>query len=533
MLFASGCATPSAEVEDAEELPNILWISCEDLSPHFSFYGEETIATPNLSRLASEGIVYDNVFTTAGVCAPSRCAIITGMNQISVGGHNMRTLNNTYPEKTGILEGYSIVPSPDVKAFPEYLRAKGYYCTNNSKTDYQFEAPPTVWDESSATASWKNRKEGQPFFAVMNYMITHESRVWARADHPLHVDPASVPVPPIYPDTKTVRKDLARFYSNVVDLDSLVGVLLGQLEADGLLDNTIIFFWGDHGDGLPFMKRELYDRGLRIPLVIRFPKKENAGTRNTQMISGIDFGPTVLSLAGVEPPSNMQGTAFLGKYEKEPHRYIYAARDRMDSEYDRVRAVRDNRYKYIRNFMPELPLYQNIQYRLQQDMMQEILALRDKKQLDSTQLKWFVPHKVPEELYDLQKDPYELTNLVNDPSFQTELERLREEMDRWLAAVIDLGAIPEKELIKKMWNGQNSPPITSDVKIEAQNKTITLSCATPGASIGYKIISDHSPSPSSWQVYTTPFVVDAGQTVTTVAQRIGYEKSQETVLSVK
>ncbi|HEX5024584.1 MAG TPA: sulfatase-like hydrolase/transferase, partial [Agriterribacter sp.] len=243
--------------------PNILWISCEDLSPHFSFYGDSTIITPNLERLAREGVVYDNVYTAAGVCAPSRCSIITGMNQVSVGGHNMRNLGNTYPEKTGLPKSYSIVPPVDVRAFPEFLRAQGYYCTNNSKTDYQFEAPLTVWDESSTKATWRNRKPGQPFFAVVNYTITHESQVWVRKDKPLRADPAKIKVPPYYPDTKTVRQDMARFYSNVVDMDDLIGDLLQQLKDDGLMENTIIFFWGDHGDGLPFCKRELYDRGIR------------------------------------------------------------------------------------------------------------------------------------------------------------------------------------------------------------------------------------------------------------------------------
>ncbi len=205
------------------ERPNVLWISCEDISPRLSFYGDSTIKTPNLERLASEGVVYDNVFTTAGVCAPSRCAIITGVNQVTAGGHNMRTLDNELPEQKGVPKSYSIVPPPEIKAFPEYLRAQGYYCTNNFKTDYQFEAPPTVWDETSYDATWRNRKPGQPFFAVFNYVITHESQVWKRKDHPLHVDPSTVSVPPIYPDTKTVRKDIARFYSNIIDLDSLIG----------------------------------------------------------------------------------------------------------------------------------------------------------------------------------------------------------------------------------------------------------------------------------------------------------------------
>jgi arylsulfatase A-like enzyme len=316
-------------------------------------------------------------------------------------------------------------------------------------------------------------RKGQPFFAVVNLMVTHESQVWERKSHPMHVDPAKVKLPPIYPDTKTVRNDVARFLSNVADLDSLVGVLLHQLEEDQLMENTIVFFWSDHGDGLPFYKRELYDRGLHVPLVVRFPGKANAGKRESSLISSIDFAPTVLSLAGIQPPSYMQGKAFLGKYKtKELHRYVYAARDRMDTEYDRVRAVRDNQYKYIRNFHPELPLYQNVSYRLQQDMMKEMLQMKDNGQLNDVQMKWFVPNKPTEELYDVRNDPYELNNLAADPKHQATLMRLRKEMDRWLAEVKDLGAIEEKQLISRMWNEGDQPPVTEDVIVSLIKKLL-------------------------------------------------------------
>ena len=506
--------------------PNILWISCEDLSPHFSFYGDSTINTPNLEQLAREGIVYTKVFTTAGVCAPSRCAIITGVNQVTAGGHNMRTLTDTNPEKTGLPKSYSIVPPPEIRAFPEYLRAQGYYCTNNVKTDYQFEAPVTVWDENNATATWKSRKPGQPFFSVFNFTVTHESQVWARKNHPLHVDPAVVPVPPIYPDTKTTRADIARFYSNIVDLDSLVGNLLNELEKDNLIDSTIIFFWSDHGDGLPFFKRELFDRGLRVPLVIRFPNKRNAGERDDRLISSIDFAPTVLSLVGIQPPSYMQGSAFLGRYQKKEPTYVYAARDRMDSEYDRVRAVRDKRYKYIRNFRPELPLYQNIEYRLQQDIMKDILDLKEKGKLNDAQMRWFVRTKPVEELYDLSVDPWEMKNLVDSPEYRAQLKTMREEMVTWLQKSNDLGAIPEKELVKQMWNGSSKPPVTDDVTIKVTRNKAVITCQTKGASIGYKVISPGKQEPETWKVYTEAVSLDKGDILKAVAQRIGYERSE-------
>lgn len=524
------CSALSAQ-ELTERSPNILWISCEDLSPHFEFYGDSTIKTPNLSRLAREGVVYNNVFTTAGVCSPSRCAIITGMNQVSVGGHNMRTLLNTFPEKTGLPKSYSIVPPAEVKAFPEFLRARGYYCTNNSKTDYQFEAPATTWDESSATATWRKRKPGQPFFSVVNQMVTHESQVWMRNNHPLHVEPSAVKVPPYYPDNEIVRKDIARFLSNVVDLDSLVGVLLRQLEEDNLLENTVIFFWSDHGDGLPNYKRELYDRGTHIPLVIRFPRRLMGGTRNERLISSIDLAPTVLSLAGMQPPSYMQGRAFLGIYAvKQPHEYVYAARDRMDSEYDRVRAVRDKRYRYVKNFRPELPPYQNVEYRLQQNMMTEMLKMKEQGQLTAIQLKWFAPNKTEEELYDLVADPWELNNVAADPAYSNQLRRFRKEMDRWLISSNDQGSIPEKQLISRMWNGGGQPPLTGNVQvIPGKGTSVTLSCPTPGASIGYKVIRSGDPEPASWSVYIAPFTIEKGITLKVFAHRIGFEPSAEVI----
>jgi len=262
--------------------------------------------------------------------------------------------------------------------------------------------------------------------------------------------------------------------------------------------------------------------------VIRFPGKVDAGKREARLISSIDFAPTVLSLAGIKAPSYMQGRAFLGKYKsKEPNNYIYAARDRMDSEYDRVRAVRDTRYKYIRNFHPELPLYQNVDFRLQQDMMKEILQMRDKGELNSVQMKWFVPTKPAEELYELSIDPYELNNLADDPKQKATLNRMSKEMDRWLKEAKDLGAVEEKQLIASMWHGDHAPS-TADVRIDVnKDNVVTLSCETSSASIGFKIIEEGGSEPVSWNVYTQPFKLSKGQTVKVVAQRIGFEKSKE------
>jgi N-sulfoglucosamine sulfohydrolase len=504
--------------------PNILWISCEDMSPRLGCYGDTTIPTPNIDRLAREGIRFSNAFCTAGVCAPSRNAIITGMYQTSTGGHNMRTLNSTYPEKTGLPRQYAIVPPPDVRAFPEYLRKAGYYTTNNVKTDYQFEEPPTVWNEVSAKAHWRNRRADQPFFAVFNNTVTHESQVWQRKELPLRVDSARIKVPPYYPDTKTVRQDMARFYSNIRDMDDWVGGLLKQLEDDGLLDNTIIFFWSDHGDGLPFVKREIYDRGIRVPLIVRFPDGQGATTVRSELLSMIDLAPTVLSLADLPTPKTMQGRAFLGKFaEKKPRSYVFAARDRLDSEYDRVRTVHDGRYQYIRNFYPERPLYMDIAFRKQQPMMAEMLQLRDEGKLNAVQMNWFRPTKPAEELYDLQTDPYELTNLADQPAQANHLKRLRRELDRWQAETGDLGGIPEKELVRQWWQGRNEPPVTATPQIRQQGNQLVVSCTTPGASIAYQL--GDNPTDAGWEVYRQPLRLPSSTRLTVVAQRIGYTRS--------
>lgn len=509
--------------------PNILWITVEDMSPqHLGCYGGKVAQTPNIDQLAREGVRYTNVFSTAGVCAPSRSAIITGMYQTSAGGHNMRTLNNAATSKSSPVPGYSAVIPEDARCFPEYLRKAGYYCTNNEKQDYQFEAPVTVWDENSKTADWRGRKtKNQPFFSIINLMTTHESQVFMREKEPLTVDPKQVQLLPFYPDNEIIRTDVARFLTNVETMDKQVGEIIQKLKADGLYDNTIIFFYSDHGDGLPFVKRELYDRGLKIPLLIRYPNGKDGGKVDDQLISFVDFAPTILSLANIPIPKYIQGQAFLGKQKsRQKRQYIYAARDRMDSEYDRVRAVSDGRFKYLKNYMPEKPYYQDIQYRLSQKSMVEILRLRDEGMLDEVQMYWFRKTKPDEELFDVHSDPYELHNLANDSQYQDKLVELRKKHLDWINTYGDLGAIPEKELIAKWWDGKNGPSKTQTPIIEHKKGKIIISCTTKGASIAYKKHWNEK----SWEVYQQPIQGMAGDSLYVVAQRIGFEQSDVVIL---
>lgn len=523
--------------QDKAAKPNILWITCEDMGTHLGSYGNKLVKTPNLDKLASEGIRYTNAFATAGVCAPSRSAIITGMYQQSIGTQHMRTHKypgnpNAYPP--GYI-GYDAVVPEYVRCFPEYLRAAGYYCTNNVKQDYQFEAPVTVWDESTNKAHWRNRKnDAQPFFSIFNFTTTHESQVWVRANEKLLVDPAEVEVPPYYPDVPEVRQDIARHLSNVMVMDAQAGEILKQLEEDGLADNTIVFFYSDHGDGLPFVKREIYDRGIRVPLIIRFGKNwrhlepRPAGATDEQLVSLVDLAPTMLSLTGIDIPGHLQGQAFLGSKKASPRKYVFAARDRMDSEYDRVRCVTDGRFMYLRNYMPELPYYQKIEYRLQQPSMKAILKLKDEGRLNDAQMLWFRTTKPAEEFFDRASDPHHLKNLAGDTKVRAKMSELREAFDAWIKETGDFSDQPESSMVKNWWFGKEEPPKTSNPELTMDGRIVSITSKTPGASIGYRTNPDES-----WKVYKSPFAVESGRSLEVVAQRIGYTKSDTIRITIR
>ncbi len=522
--------------------PNFLWITLEDTSPRFGCYGDPVARTPHIDRLAAEGRRYTHAFATAGVCAPSRASVITGMYQIAIGTHHMRTThtNRHTPEMP---TPYHVVPPPYVKAFPEYLRAAGYYCTNNVKTDYQFAPPLTAWDECSTEAHWRHREHpDQPFFAVFNFTVTHESGMWPQEGRLLQTDPAAVSLPPYLPDTPKTRAALAQHYDNLALADQRVGELLRQLEEDGLADRTIVFLWSDHGEGLPRAKRWLYDAGIRVPLIVRWPGQLEPGSVCDDLVSLIDLGPTVLSLAGLEVPAHLQGQPFLGPHARR-REYVYAARDRHDEAYDMVRAVRDRRFKYIRNYHPEKPYLLWIPYSFRHPIAQEMWRLYAEGGLEEgPQQLMFRPHRPVEELYDCASDPYEIRNLAADPAYREVLLRLRGELDRWRREVGDLGEIPEEQMVRQMWPGgvqpQTAPPvfipITPDhpgLEPAAEGGTfrgpvlVLLHCPTQGASIAYTTDPGERPR---WRLYTGPLRLPAGTTTLRAkAVRIGYRDSEE------
>lgn len=500
-LLAAGKNIPRTQ-------PNILWISCEDISAHLGCYGDPHAITPNLDQMASEGVRYSNAFTAAGVCAPCRSTIITGMYQNSIGTHHMRC-NAKLPKW--------------LKPFPMYLREAGYYCTNNSKTDYQFKNPSAseIWDFSGRKGHWKNRKDkDQPFFSVFNFTGCHESGIASEAKYKsvtenLTSDQRQVAsdlttLPEYYPDTAVTREDWKRNYELITAMDAWAGELIQEIKDAGLYESTIIIFWSDHGVGLPRAKRWLYDSGTHIPMIVRIPEAMRvdgqgmAGSLNAELVSSVDFGPTVLNLAGLPIPEQTQGRAFLGKDLTAPRTYVYGARDRMDERYDIIRSVRGQRYRYIRNFEPLKPYYQYMNTPEKGATMKEIRQAEATGDLSPAMALFSAAIKPVEELYDLKNDPQEINNLAKDPKQRKRLQRMRTALADWQNEVGDIGLIPEAEIeIQEQNSGSRFEILNSgqesgqalgrlvDMATEASNGVDALQKLTTG-------LNDEDPSVRYW-----------------------------------
>ncbi len=541
-MSAAALLCANAAGQKPQKQPNILWISTEDMSPHLGCYGDDAARTPNIDKLASQGIRYTNVFTTAAISAPCRAGIITGMYQTSIGCMHMRT--TSYRRSADNPIQFTAVPPHYVKTFTEYMRTAGYYCTNNAKTDYQFagnNVPASIWDECNNKAHYKNRPDkSQPFFAVFNWTGTHESQNWNISN--VKTDLKKIKVPPYFPDNEIIRKNIAKMYDNIARLDSVVGALLTELEREGELNNTIIFFWGDHGDGLPRAKRWLYDSGLNIPLIIKWPDKSNAGKVDDRLISSIDFGPTVLSLAGIPVPAHMQGIPFLGAQQGEPRDAVFAARDRVDESYDMIRSVRTRDYLYIRNYYPNEPFPIWVPYLSSMPIFQEMLRLDAEDKLTGPQKAWMSYSRPPEELYDVKADPFQINNRVNNPKLKPVLDDLRKRHNQWTLETGDLGHMNENEMIEQMWPGMKQPVtdmpyfiINAPEERHSKNHrtggnysspmTLGFYCPTHGASIVYTFEEKENPR---WLLYSGPLHLKPGNyNIRTKAVRYGYKDSEE------
>jgi arylsulfatase A-like enzyme len=410
-------------------------------------YGDPLATTPNLNRLAGRSIRYTNAFATAPVCSPSRSCLITGVYATSLGTQHLRS---------------EIAVPRQIEPFPKLLRTAGYYCSNNFKEDYNFK-DPTIWDDSSPTAHWRGRAAGQPFFSVFNITTTHQGQIngsdedWEARHGPRlkpeeRHDPKKMILPPYYPDTPMVRKIWARCYDLITIMDKQVGEILEQLETDAVAESTIVFFFSDHGMGLPRFKRTLYDSGLHVPLLVRVPSRHQGlapftpGGRADQLVSFVDFAPTVLSLAGASVPSYMQGRPFLGKAAAPSREYIVGAAGRVDEAYEMSRCVRDRRYKYIRNFLPHLPYVQPSDYCDQAEIMQELRRVAAAGGMNRVEQPFWEPTKPPEELYDTLADPHEIRNLADSPEHRETLLQMRKRLWDWMLETKDTGLLPEAQM---------------------------------------------------------------------------------------
>ncbi len=435
-----------AQINASPERPNILWITSEDTGPQIGCYGDKYADTPHIDSLATRGMIYLNCWSNAPVCAPARTTIISGCYPNSLGAQHMR----------------SQVRLPDsIRMYPALFREHGYYCSNNSKEDYNLEQPVKVWDESSNRAHWRKRKPGQPFFSVFNFTTSHESQIRTRPHRAIH-DPEKVSIPPYHPDTPESRQDWAQYYDKITEMDQQVGQVLAQLRADDLEESTIILYYGDHGSGMPRSKRWLYQSGLHVPLVVYVPQRYRTvvgdlyqpASQNKRLVSFVDLVPTMLSIMGSRPPAHLQGKAFLGKFAEGNPEYIYGFRDRMDERYDMSRAVRDQRFHYIRNFMPHRPQGTFLNYMFQTPTTRAWHKLFEEDKLTEAQSAFFRT-KPAEELYDIESDPYEIHNLAGSAEHAMTLSRMRDALQKWMIEIRDVGLVPEGEVLER--SGEAAP----------------------------------------------------------------------------
>lgn len=422
----------------ATELPNILWLTSEDNGPHLGCYGDKYADTPNLDGLAAKGMIYTRAISNAPVCAPARTTIISGMYPTSTGAEHMRSM-------TQLPKGF--------KMYPVYLRELGYYCTNNSKEDYNLAKDGEVWNEGGRKATWTNRpNKDQPFFAIHNFTVSHESQIRKRPHQQIH-DPSKVRVPAYHPDTPEVRQDWAQYYDKLTEMDKMVGEKLELLKEQGLADNTIIFYFGDHGSGMPRSKRWPYFSGINVPLIIHVPEKwkhlassdYKVGGKSDNRVGFVDLAPTLLSIAGKKPPVHMQGHAFMGKHQTSNQEYGYGFRGRMDERYDMVRSVVGEKFIYIRNYMPHKPYGQHVSYMFQTPTTQVWKKMFEDGKLNQAQ-SHFWKTKPAEELYDLQKDPDEVMNLAKSSEHAAILKKMRSAHLSHIRKIRDIGFLPEGEI---------------------------------------------------------------------------------------
>ncbi|MBK8978698.1 MAG: sulfatase-like hydrolase/transferase [Planctomycetes bacterium] len=440
VLAASLVAGLALQLAAQDARPNVVWITAEDHGPDLGCYGCAVARTPRLDALAAQGVRYTRAWSGAPVCSTARTTLITGC----------------YPQALGAEHHRSRVPAPDwLEPLPVLLRRAGYFCSNNSKTDYNLEFAGAVWDESNGRAHWRHRAAGQPFFAVFNFTQSHESQLRKRP-HDARLDPAEVVVPPQHPDLPEVRQDWAQYHDQLAVVDAAAGRVLDELGDDDLADDTVVFYFADHGAGLPGFKRSATDAGLHVPLLVRVPPRLRAasgldvpdGAATDRLVSFVDLAPTVLSLCGVGIPDWMHGEAFLGARAAAPRELVHGYRGRMDERLDLVRCVSDGRWLYMRNLLPRLPAGQHYAYMFETPTTRAWYARFVAGELDAVQSRYWLPRPA-EELYDLAGDPGETRDLAGEAEHAEILARLRSAWRRQALRIGDLDLLPESELDRR------------------------------------------------------------------------------------
>lgn len=434
LVLVAVCATAAPQTNR----PNILWLIAEDFGPALGCYETKEVFTPNLDRLAAEGVRYTRFFTTAPVCSPSRSAFMTGMYQTTIGAHNHRSHRD---------DGYALPKG--VRLLTDWMRDAGYFTANvrefpapiafkgTGKTDWNFTYSGKPFDSSR----WVDLKANQPFFAQVNFQETHR-----KFHAPKKADPAKAEIPPYYPEHPVTREDWAQYLDAASELDRKIGVVLKQLEEDGLKDNTVIVFFGDNGEAHVRGKQFCYDSGLHVPLIICWPKAFAApkhfapGTVDPRLLAAIDLAPTMIALAGAKKPAGMQGEIFLGDRAAKPRQYVFGARDRCDETVFRFRTVRDARYRYIENSTPERPFLQPNEYKERSYPVWNLLKeLNATGKLTPEQAVLCAPRMPPQELYDLESDPHETRNLIHLPEHRKVAQRMAKVLHDWIDESKDQG----------------------------------------------------------------------------------------------
>ena len=500
-----------------QKSPNFLWLVCEDQSLFFSMYGDSSANTPNINQLAKDGIVYQNCYTPSPVCAPSRSSLITGMYPTTLGTQHMRAYKKSAVKNAinshNSLPYYSAKPKKLIRFFTEELRANGYYCSNNSKEDYNMLTSPLAWDESSQSAHWRNRQEGRPFFSVFNFNVTHESNIWKNKTPYSKEELENILIPKLFPEDDGIKSDLLTNYKNIEKLDEQIGVIIDQLKTDSLYENTIIFFFSDHGGPFPRYKRSIYETGLRVPMVAKWIDDNRIGKTN-QLVSFVDFAPTILDAANIESKFPFEGISF---YKKDQRKYIYAATDRFDGSIDMRRSIRGSNFKLIFNGDTTTPVYKQVKYRKQMKTMQVLDSLNKKQELNTYFSNWFSKDKDRFELYEVSEDYSEAKNLIHNPKYEGIFKTLQHYLFAWTEKS-DFGNMSESAMLDSMFTSSMSIPKLNMPEIIINDLGFLIESNNLYASVGWR-----NKNEKVWNIYKTNQLINPKDDFEVVIFRAGYE----------